>query len=82
MKPLGILVNAGAWFTLRMTGKIDGFRIGKISSLIMPDQTGVAGTVNEDKLHPNTCKTPWRIIFIAIAARNRLTTFDAALTPP
>jgi len=65
-----------------MTKQIDGFRTGEVFSLVVPDQTGVAGTMNEDELHPNTSSTPWRIIFMAIAARNRLIILDVALTPP
>lgn len=82
MKPFGIIINAGARLALRMPDKADGFRTGKILGLIMPDEACVASTMNEDEFHPNTCNTPWRIIFMAIAARKRLTILDVALTPP
>src|SRR4030066_2193915 len=51
MKPLYILVYAGACLALRMTRKIDSFRTGEVFCLIMPEQTSVASAVNEYKLH-------------------------------
>jgi hypothetical protein len=53
MKPLCILVYAGAWLALRMTRKVDSFRTGEVFCLVMPFQTGVASAVNEDKSHIN-----------------------------
>jgi hypothetical protein len=51
MKPLCILVYAGAWLALRMTRKIGSFRTGEVLRLVMPFQTSVASAVNENKSH-------------------------------
>jgi hypothetical protein len=53
MKPLCILVYAGAWLALRMTRQIDSFRTGEVLCLVMPFQTGVASAVDEYEFHIN-----------------------------
>jgi len=47
MKPFGIVLNAGARLAFRMARQADSFRIGKIFTLIMPDQACIASTVYE-----------------------------------
>jgi len=51
MKPSGIALNAVARIAFRMAGKADSFRIGELSSLIMPYRAGIARTVKKDEFH-------------------------------